>query len=84
MWEWLLKKAIESPGESYPPETVKQMLDQHRSIIRHILESEIWVLIVITVLVIFYVISNEIDKKKLRRQLKSLQNSGESEKNEKK
>ena len=64
--EWLFKKTIENVGESYSPQLVKQILDQHKETITHIL----WGGIFLAFIWAAYVIFNEIRFWKFKRSIK--------------
>lgn len=80
--EWLFRKMIENPGETYSPEHIKQILDnhqeilhRHQEIIGHILLAGIFIVFVWAAYIVYY----EIRFKKFKKKLKNRNLKNESE-----
>ena len=64
--EWLLKKALEHPGESYSPQRVAEILNSHAEAIRFLTNGGTAVLILWLTLAIFVILLRHNFNKRLK------------------
>jgi len=64
--EWLFKKMLETPGVSYSPEKVKQILDAHQIAIERIFI----LMAILCAFCMIYIIINEIKFHRIKKNFK--------------